>query len=406
MSIKHKRTVPDSSPCTHFSLLTSSSSTNCPEHKASCSNTFSIQKADKETKAKTNFKRKRFASSLLSEQDTASELLECHEAFRTLSPIHKNPFLHPQDSPSALANDSEVLQMLSKQTAAYAIGSYCLNDTHPEVNDKMLAVLFDWAMEVCRDLGIRRATFHLALNYVHKYLACSGELPRNKFQLLGLAALVLACKFNEGQIYTLEEFSKTAVNIYTIREIEEMEAELLRRMEWRLNPPTAMTWADVYVHKWDQHCTRSSEILSVTFKEFDELSFKRYSEFTQLIDCLCFSTEHLQYNKQVLAAAALYVILSLHYDQYSLEEVTSTFPTTSKFLFASDWFNEAYKAFISSYFDLSLEELLPGVQYVAGFMDMPFEYKEWNFLSPYSYEESLNVQTYNQSMHKYLINKY
>eukprot|EP00362_Geleiidae_sp_MMETSP1317_P000155 CAMPEP_0201284242 /NCGR_PEP_ID=MMETSP1317-20130820/66978_1 /ASSEMBLY_ACC=CAM_ASM_000770 /TAXON_ID=187299 /ORGANISM="Undescribed Undescribed, Strain Undescribed" /LENGTH=44 /DNA_ID= /DNA_START= /DNA_END= /DNA_ORIENTATION= len=43
----------------------------------------------------------------------------------------------------------------------------------------MRYILLDWMMEVCMDFTMKRSTYHYAINYVDRYLACIPNVSRN-----------------------------------------------------------------------------------------------------------------------------------------------------------------------------------------------------------------------------------
>jgi cyclin E len=42
----------------------------------------------------------------------------------------------------------------------------------------MRAILLDWMMEVCMEFTLKRETFHLAVNYVDRYLSYNENIPK------------------------------------------------------------------------------------------------------------------------------------------------------------------------------------------------------------------------------------
>jgi cyclin E len=65
----------------------------------------------------------------------------------------------------------------------------------------MRAILFDWMMEVCTEFTLKRETYHMACNFVDRYLSLSQSIPKNYLQLLGVSAMFIAAKM-EVRIFT------------------------------------------------------------------------------------------------------------------------------------------------------------------------------------------------------------
>ena len=66
----------------------------------------------------------------------------------------------------------------------------------PDLSEHMRGVLLSWLMEVCHKYRLMSETFFLTAKIVDAYL---GKQPvsRNRLQLLGVAALWVAAKYQE-----------------------------------------------------------------------------------------------------------------------------------------------------------------------------------------------------------------
>ena len=147
----------------------------------------------------------------------------------------------------------------------------------------MRSVLFDWLIEVCSVYNLHRETYHLSIAYVDQYLCRTTQLPKTKFQLLGITALFVASKievsigvlnvtggepsFIAQEIYPprLSDFAYVTDNTYDDEEILAMELELMnvselfslfpqrfysefiQALHWYINPITSITWLLIYL---------------------------------------------------------------------------------------------------------------------------------------------------------------
>ncbi len=69
-----------------------------------------------------------------------------------------------------------------------------LYEGQPEVTESMRAILVDWLAEVHYKLKLMPETLFLIVQLVDSYLkAC--EVKKSRFQLLGVAAIYIAAKF-------------------------------------------------------------------------------------------------------------------------------------------------------------------------------------------------------------------
>ena len=123
----------------------------------------------------------------------------------------------------------------------------------------MRSVLFDWLIEVCSVYNLHRETYHLSIAYVDQYLCRTRQLPKTKFQLLGIAALFVASKIEvsisvlnvtveetcliDQEIYPpcLSDFAYVTDNTYDDEEILNMELELMNVSQlFSLFPPVIL----------------------------------------------------------------------------------------------------------------------------------------------------------------------
>eukprot|EP00826_Nyctotherus_ovalis_P048216 TRINITY_DN5651_c0_g2_i2.p1 TRINITY_DN5651_c0_g2~~TRINITY_DN5651_c0_g2_i2.p1 ORF type:complete len:267 (-),score=22.10 TRINITY_DN5651_c0_g2_i2:95-895(-) len=258
-----------------------------------------------------------------------------------------------------------------------------------------------WMMEVNADFRFHRETFHLCLSYTHRYLSAASSLPVARLQLLGLAVTALAAKLNEVRAPRFAEIAKCAADFYTVGQIEEMEASVVASLGWRLAPTTNYFWANLYASQWDEF-SKEGEFADLKFKEMSEDSYRRYTQLMQIIDSASMEVEHLQYNQRVLAGSAIYAVLSMC--QHDIQHIVQVFARESKFIFEPNTFNKAFEFFAKKYLDFSLEEMLPGVQYVATFADIPLEcegFMKWEE-GIANYEEFLAIQRCRDSQLDYM----
>ncbi|VDM70468.1 unnamed protein product [Strongylus vulgaris] len=83
-----------------------------------------------------------------------------------------------------------------------------LLDNHPDLAPRTRAVLVDWMMEVCGSEKQHRETFHLAIDYVDRFLASFHGIRSQTFQLVGTAALFLASKYEVYLFPSISKFSQ------------------------------------------------------------------------------------------------------------------------------------------------------------------------------------------------------
>lgn len=107
-----------------------------------------------------------------------------------------------------------------------------------EITPKMRRILIDWIVEVSGQYRLQEETIFLTVNYIDRHCSMS-HVSRSHFQLVGIAALLIASKYEE--IYPPESDRYVAItdNAYTRDQLFEKELEILRDLEFNLTVPTA-----------------------------------------------------------------------------------------------------------------------------------------------------------------------
>ena len=114
-------------------------------------------------------------------------------------------------------------------------------DDQPFINERMRAILVDWLIEVHLKFKLVPETLHLTVNIIDRYLNIC-EVSRPKLQLVGVTALSIASKFEEIFPPELRDLVYICDNAYTREQILEMETKMLKKLDYRINVPTAQAF--------------------------------------------------------------------------------------------------------------------------------------------------------------------
>ncbi|CAN1240176.1 CYCA1-2 [Linum grandiflorum] len=82
-----------------------------------------------------------------------------------------------------------------------------------DVNASMRAILVDWLVEVAEEYRLVPDTLYLTVNYIDRYLS-GNVINRQKLQLLGVACMMIASKYEEICAPQVEEFCYITDNTY------------------------------------------------------------------------------------------------------------------------------------------------------------------------------------------------
>lgn len=103
-----------------------------------------------------------------------------------------------------------------------------------------------WFVQVVDFCKFRRETVEIALSFLDRFLlspqGADARTDRTTYQLASMTALYTAVKIHEAEAMDPRLVSKLSRGAYSPCEIEEMERILLTGLQWRVNPPTTMSF--------------------------------------------------------------------------------------------------------------------------------------------------------------------
>ncbi|XWS21668.1 hypothetical protein CRYUN_Cryun30bG0074300 [Craigia yunnanensis] len=107
-----------------------------------------------------------------------------------------------------------------------------------DINSNMRAILIDWLVEVAEEYRLVPDTLYLTVNYIERYLS-GNMMNRQRLQLLGVACMMIATKYEEICAPQVEEFCYITDNTYFKEEVLEMESSVLNYLKFEMTAPTA-----------------------------------------------------------------------------------------------------------------------------------------------------------------------
>ena len=107
-----------------------------------------------------------------------------------------------------------------------------------DINEKMRAILVDWIIEVHLRFKMLPETLFLTVNLIDRYLE-KRQIMRTRLQLLAVAALLIASKYEEIYVPEISDFVFITDKAYTKEEILEMESSILRTLEFNITVPSS-----------------------------------------------------------------------------------------------------------------------------------------------------------------------
>ncbi|KAG8078226.1 hypothetical protein GUJ93_ZPchr0007g3993 [Zizania palustris] len=154
-------------------------------------------------------------------------------------------------------------------------------DSQVEINSKMRAILADWMIEVHHKFELMPETLYLAMYVVDRYLSMQPVL-RRELQLVGVSAMLIACKYEEIWAPEVNDFILISDSAYTREQILSMEKGILNRLQWNLTVPTLYVFIVRYLKAAASADIKSDKEMEHMAFFFAELALMQYGLVTSL----------------------------------------------------------------------------------------------------------------------------
>ncbi|CAI5463892.1 unnamed protein product [Closterium sp. Yama58-4] len=110
-----------------------------------------------------------------------------------------------------------------------------------EVSAAMRGILMDWLVEVAEEYRLVPDTLFLTAAYIDRFLS-HATVTKNHLQLLGIAAMLIASKYEEIYAPQVDEFCYITDNTYRRHEVLLMERHVLKTLHFDLSTPTVKSF--------------------------------------------------------------------------------------------------------------------------------------------------------------------
>jgi hypothetical protein len=115
-----------------------------------------------------------------------------------------------------------------------------------DITPKMRIILIDWIVDVHCRYKMHQCTLWLCINLIDRYLE-KVSIARSRLQLIGVAALLIASKFEEIYPPEIQDFKHMTDDSYSRQDIVNMEADILRAIDYQLVVPTGFHFLTRYL---------------------------------------------------------------------------------------------------------------------------------------------------------------
>jgi len=194
----------------------------------------------------------------------------------------------PDDIPDIDEDDTDHLEFcpgLVKYVYAYLyrlettqlVSPGCLS-RHKELRPTMRCILIDWLVAVQQRFKLLQETLFISVAYLDRFLSDTQyEVTRSKLQLVGVACMLLACKYEEMYLPSVADFVYMCDNAYLRDEILRMERMVLCALKFELGRPICSHFLRRYskAASADSNChTIAKYLMEVSLYDYELASAK------------------------------------------------------------------------------------------------------------------------------------
>ena len=158
-----------------------------------------------------------------------------------------------------------------------------------EINSKMRSILIDWLIDVHFKFGFTDETLFLTVSIIDRYISFS-QITRANFQLLGITALMIACKHEEIDLPKMDDFIYITDHAYVKNEMIKMEYDVLNKLNFSFLYPSPIKFF---------------EYLSLHFN-FDK---KMHMMGKYLMESFLLDIKNFKYKPSIIACACTYIVM-------------------------------------------------------------------------------------------------
>lgn len=163
----------------------------------------------------------------------------------------------------------DIFTYMKQREEKFILKKYMNRQT--DINSDMRAILVDWLVEVQMTFEVSHETLYLAVKLVDHYLM-EVICKRDKLQLIGSTAFLIAAKFEEPYPPCVDDFLYICDDIYQRKEMLAIEISILQTLKFDINIPVAYHFLRRYAVclRADMNIlTLSRFVCEMTLQEYD-----------------------------------------------------------------------------------------------------------------------------------------
>lgn len=112
-------------------------------------------------------------------------------------------------------------------------------DFQQDIDTEKRATLINWLVEVAEEYQLQTETLFICTGIIDRFLS-QMSVSTSNFQLLGVAAMFIASKYEEIYPPYLHSFVEVTDDTYSGQQIRQMEQQILKTLNFRISMPTVI----------------------------------------------------------------------------------------------------------------------------------------------------------------------
>ena len=159
-----------------------------------------------------------------------------------------------------------------------------------ELSASMRSILVDWLIDIHWRFRLTSETLFIAINLIDRFLM-RIQVARSRFQLVGLTSLIIASKYQEIDIPSVQDLVHLTDNAYNVDDFVQMESLILQVLEFNFTFPTSLSFLETFIQE-----IQTKDLPTQYFTTF-------------LLEMSLIELNMQRFSPSVLALAALYVAM-------------------------------------------------------------------------------------------------
>jgi hypothetical protein len=159
--------------------------------------------------------------------------------------------------------------MRRQEDTGYAVSDYLSQlpasatlAEHP-VDAQCRMVMHKWCKEIVQFCSYNQETADIAMNCLDRFMATPNGFTilydRSQYQLAAMTALYSSIKIHEHEAMDPKLVSNLSQGAHSPEAVEAMESRMLQAIQWKVNPPTSMSFVRKILDLVPEHLLSTSE---------------------------------------------------------------------------------------------------------------------------------------------------